>query len=163
MNGSASAPSSATRNGTRCAISPEMKATSRDSRSSLATMTGQRGLARRVQRRPELRPAEQRIAALAALGLDVLGEDGDALCLGEPGDRHPLRLDAEPGAPLGARRDAVVGDRPVHVAGHRGSRTDCKPHGVIAAGALPIAPESVRLASSTMIRGENDDEEVCRA
>src|SRR5215216_6527042 len=39
MNGSASRPSSATMNGTRCAISPETNATSRDSRSSLATRT----------------------------------------------------------------------------------------------------------------------------
>ena len=41
MIGSASAPSSATMNGTRCAIRPAMKATSRESRSSLATMIGQ--------------------------------------------------------------------------------------------------------------------------
>jgi hypothetical protein len=40
MNGSVSAPSSDTMNGTLCAISPEMKCTSRDSRSSLDTMTG---------------------------------------------------------------------------------------------------------------------------
>src|SRR5271165_1771825 len=39
MNGSASAPSSATMNGTRCAIRPEMNATSRDRRHSLATTT----------------------------------------------------------------------------------------------------------------------------
>lgn len=36
MKGSAPAPSSATTNGTRCANRPETKATSRDSRSSLA-------------------------------------------------------------------------------------------------------------------------------
>ena len=39
INGSASRPSSATMNGTRCAIRPATKATSRDSRSSLATTT----------------------------------------------------------------------------------------------------------------------------
>src|SRR4051812_45481953 len=39
MNGSQSAPSSATTNGTCCAISPEINATSRDSRSSFATST----------------------------------------------------------------------------------------------------------------------------
>jgi hypothetical protein len=35
MNGSASTPSSATMNGTRCAIRPDTKATSRDTRSKL--------------------------------------------------------------------------------------------------------------------------------
>src|SRR6476659_10148598 len=40
MNGSASAPSSATMNGTRCAIRAAMKATSRERRSSLATRIG---------------------------------------------------------------------------------------------------------------------------
>jgi hypothetical protein len=39
MNGSASRPSSATMNGTRWAIRPTTKATSRESRSSLATTT----------------------------------------------------------------------------------------------------------------------------
>jgi hypothetical protein len=39
MKGSASRPSSATMNGTRCAISPATKATSRDRRSSLETRT----------------------------------------------------------------------------------------------------------------------------
>ena len=41
MNGYTSAPNSATRNGTRCTMSPAMKCTSRDNRSSLATSTGQ--------------------------------------------------------------------------------------------------------------------------
>jgi hypothetical protein len=40
--GSTSGPSSATRKGTRCAIRPEMKCTSRERRSSLATATEQR-------------------------------------------------------------------------------------------------------------------------
>lgn len=40
MNGSASAPSSAATKGTHCAIRPEMKATSRERRSSFATTTG---------------------------------------------------------------------------------------------------------------------------
>ena len=39
MNGSASRPSSATIKGTRCAIRPDTKATSRDSRSSFETRT----------------------------------------------------------------------------------------------------------------------------
>jgi hypothetical protein len=39
INGSASRPSSATMKGTRCAIRPATKATSRESRSSLATTT----------------------------------------------------------------------------------------------------------------------------
>jgi hypothetical protein len=42
MSGSASGGRTATRNGTRCAIRPEMKCTSRDRRSSLATITGPR-------------------------------------------------------------------------------------------------------------------------
>jgi hypothetical protein len=40
MNGSASAPYSVTMNGTRCAIKPEIDATSRDKRQSFATTTG---------------------------------------------------------------------------------------------------------------------------
>ncbi len=45
-NGSTSALSSATRKGTRCAMRPETKWTSRLSRSGLATATGQRGRAK---------------------------------------------------------------------------------------------------------------------
>ena len=40
MKGSASAPSSATMNGTFCVMGPGFEATSRDNRSNLATMTG---------------------------------------------------------------------------------------------------------------------------
>ena len=39
MNGSTLRPSAQTMNGTRCAIRPAMNATSRDSRSNLATAT----------------------------------------------------------------------------------------------------------------------------
>jgi len=48
-NGSTSEPSSATKNGTRWAMRPEMKCTSRDSRSNLATGTEQCSCAIRVR------------------------------------------------------------------------------------------------------------------
>ena len=68
-------------------------------------------LARRVERRPELWPAQQRVAAPTALGLYVLGDDADVLRLGEPQNPRALRLDAKTRSALGTRRHAVVGDR----------------------------------------------------
>ena len=75
------------------------------------------------ERCPWLRPPHQRVAALATLRLDLLGDDGDVFGLGEPGDCLSLRLDPEPRPALGPRRDAVVGDRPVHP----GLHTNCEP------------------------------------
>ena len=95
MNGSASRPSSATMNGTRCAIRPDTNATSRESRSSLETRTQHLAVRAGAERGCELRPPIERVGALAGFGLDVLGDDGDALGLGEAGDGRALRLDAE--------------------------------------------------------------------
>ena len=57
-------------NGTFCVISPEMKWTSRDRRSSLATMTARLVEPRVLDGGLEPRAALQRISALA--GLDLL-------------------------------------------------------------------------------------------
>jgi hypothetical protein len=88
MNGSASAPSPATTNGTRRAIWPAMKATSCESRSSLDTSTGHLACG-------ELRSAFQRVGALGRLGLDELGEDAAFFTFGEAGDGLALGLDPQ--------------------------------------------------------------------
>jgi hypothetical protein len=80
-------------NGTRCAIRPEMNVTSRERRSSFATH--HRGLHR--QRLAQQRAALKRIAALARLHLDQLGNDFEALGFGEAGDGGLLRRCAEAG------------------------------------------------------------------
>ena len=95
MNGSASAPSSATMKGTRCAMSPAIKATSRESRSSLATMTGHFAGLARGKRRSELRSAVQGIGSLAGFRLDELGREFVALRLRKASDRGTLGLDTE--------------------------------------------------------------------
>jgi hypothetical protein len=74
MKGSASRPSSATMKGTRCAISPETKATSRESRSSLETRTLQRAL-RAAARAAASCGRRSRVGALAGFRLDVFGDD----------------------------------------------------------------------------------------
>ena len=51
----------------------------------------------------------QRVASLAALDLDELGRDLEALGGGEPGDGLALRLDPKTGAPL------LVGQSPVEI------------------------------------------------
>jgi hypothetical protein len=66
MNGSASTPSSATTKGIRCAISPEMQATSRQSRSSLLTRIGIGEGAGKGNRCREPRPPRRVTAAAPA-------------------------------------------------------------------------------------------------
>ena len=111
MNGSASQPSSAAMKGTLEAISPAMKATSRESRSSLATTMEQRDLLGSRQGCRELWPALQRIGAFASLDLDELARDSETLALAELDDRPTLRFQAQAGAPLPSGRHADVGDR----------------------------------------------------
>jgi hypothetical protein len=48
------------------------------------------------QRGGELRATIERVRALPRLDLDMLGDDFEALGLGEPGDGGALRLNAEP-------------------------------------------------------------------
>ena len=88
-------PSSATMNGTRCAIRPAMKATSRDRRSSLATTTGHFAVRRCRERGGKLRPAIQGVGSLARFDLDELGDLGEVFALCEPCDGGSLRLNAE--------------------------------------------------------------------
>ena len=68
------------------------------------------GLLRRLQRGLQLRPAVERIGALAGLDLGELGDDLEAFGLGEGGDGLALRFEAEAGAALLLGRDAVIGD-----------------------------------------------------
>ena len=89
MKGSASTPSSATMNGTRCAIRREMKATSRERRSSLATY-GALGGSRSSKGCGELRPAVQSVRALTALDLYELLKEGNAFRFGEAGSSRSL-------------------------------------------------------------------------
>jgi hypothetical protein len=81
------------------AIRPEMKATSRNRRSSFETITGHLAVRAASQRRRQLRPAIERVGALAGLRLDVFGDALELLGFGELGDGGALRLDPEPGGP----------------------------------------------------------------
>jgi Ca2+-binding RTX toxin-like protein len=56
-------------------------------------------------------------SAFAGLGLDELGDNGDLLGLGEPGDRRALGFDPEPGALLLLCGDTVVGNGAIHTKG----------------------------------------------
>ena len=96
MNGSASRPSSATMNGTRCAIRPGHERHIARKPVELGDQDGAFGGLGGSQRGGELRPPVEGVGALAGLGLDELGDDADALGLGEPGDGGALRLDAQP-------------------------------------------------------------------
>ena len=114
MKGSASAPSSATMNGTRCAISPAMKATSRESRSSLETITGhlaERPVAKAAARRGRRSSAS---APFAGFDLDVFGDDLDSLGFGEPRDCGFLGFDAKTRALLLLCGDTIVGNSALH-------------------------------------------------
>ena len=94
MNGSASAPNSATMNGVLWLIRPEMKWTSRLKRSSLATIIGGLELPGCGQGRRELRPAVERVSARPGLDLGERLQEVVALGLGEAGERGLLRLEA---------------------------------------------------------------------
>ena len=69
MNGSASAPSSATMNGVRWLMRPEMKCTSLDRRQSLATMIGHLSL--RAAARAALSCGRRSRASAPFAGLDL--------------------------------------------------------------------------------------------
>src|SRR5271165_4337076 len=58
----------------------------------------------------ELRAAVERVRTLARLDLDMLGDDLEALGLGEADDGGTLGVDAKPRAALLAGADPVVGD-----------------------------------------------------
>jgi hypothetical protein len=96
-------------NGTRCAISPAMKATSRDRPVELGhddrTLAGLAG----CERCRELRSPVQGVGSLAGLDLGELGQQGVTLGRGEPRDGGALCLDAEAGPALPGRGYAVVG------------------------------------------------------
>ena len=110
MNGSVSAPSSATMNGVLCVIRPEMKWTSLDSRSSLATMIGALSCRAAAKRRLELRTPLERVGSLASLNLAEGLRQVVAFNLGEAGERRHLGFEAETRCPLAGGRDPSVGD-----------------------------------------------------
>src|SRR5215216_4783965 len=96
MKGSASAPSSATMNGTRWATREATNATSRESRSSLATITGQRFARPVANAEASSGAAIDRIRTLAGLHFDELGRESEPFPFGEAGYGRTLGLDAEP-------------------------------------------------------------------
>ena len=64
-----------------------------------------------LQRSAQLRSALKSIAALTRLDLSELGQDLEALSLGERDDGAPLRLEAKAALALLRGGDAVVGDQ----------------------------------------------------
>src|SRR5215213_6259992 len=114
MKGSASRPSSATMNGTRCAIRPATNATSRESRSSFDTTTQHLALLAAARAAASCGRRSSASAPLPVSALDVLGDDLDILGFGEPGDRRALRLDPEPRALLLPSRDTIIGNSAIH-------------------------------------------------
>jgi hypothetical protein len=80
--------------GTCGAMSPAMNATSRDWRSSLATITGHLPVLP-TARRCELRAPLQGVGALAGLDLGKLGDEHVALGLRKACRGRPLGFDAE--------------------------------------------------------------------
>src|SRR4029077_3415947 len=80
MNGSMSAPSSATMNGTRCTMSPLMKWTSRESLSSFATATEH---LRFVESACQLRPKLERVRSLACLDFGKFSDNLEPVRLRE--------------------------------------------------------------------------------
>ena len=114
MKGSASRPSSATIKGTRCAISPETNATSRESLSSLEITTQHLALRGCRQGRGKLRPPIERIGAFAGFGLDKFPDDCDPLGFAEAGDGGALGFDAQARAMLLLRGDTKIGDCIAH-------------------------------------------------
>ena len=100
MNGPASRPSSATMKGTRCAISPDTNATSRESRSSLETSTLHLAGPRSSQRGCKLRPAIERVSPLPCFSFDELGNDRQVFGFSEADDRCSLGFHPEARAVL---------------------------------------------------------------
>ena len=92
-----------------------MNATSRREPVQLGDGDFALGLLRRLQRGLQLRPALQRVAALAGLDLGELGDDGEAFGGGEAGDSLALGFKAKTRAALLPGGHAVVGDERRHL------------------------------------------------
>ena len=98
--------------------------------SGVGTLTGLADAPRGGEGGSQLWPAIERVRALAALCLDELGRDLEALSLCKAGDSLALGVDPEAGLPLSLGGDAVVGDSRLHdqTAYHRlpfGGRRTC--------------------------------------
>src|SRR4051794_37828461 len=99
-------------NGTRCAIRPDANATSRESLSSLETVTLH--LATFAIDNAAASCGRRSSASAPCLGLDELSDDLDLLGLCEPHDGCTLRFYSEAGAVLLLCGDTIVGNRPFH-------------------------------------------------
>ena len=115
MNGSASRPSSATMKGTRWAIRPATKATSRERRSSLATTTLHFASLCGGQGGRQLRAPVQGVGPLPGFGFDEFGGYVEGFRSSKAVDCGPLGLDAQAGAMLALRRNPKICNRLLHV------------------------------------------------
>src|SRR5271166_5442044 len=114
-NGSTSAPSSATRNGTRCAMRPLMKCTSRERRSNFATTTGALPCRRASASAAESCGRRSRASApFPRLDLGELRDDLEALSLSEASDGCALGVETKAGLSLLASADLIIGDERLH-------------------------------------------------
>ena len=74
-------------------------------------------LTSRCQGGRELRAPIERVSALAGLGLDELGDEGEVLGFGEPLDGYSLGLDPKTRALLLPCGDTIVGNSAIHTKG----------------------------------------------
>src|SRR4051812_15919578 len=107
MNGSASRPSSATMNGTRCAIRPATKATSRESRSSFETRTQHLPWRAAASAAASCGHRSRASAPLPVSASTYSAMIADGLGFGKPLDGSSLRLDSKARALLLPYGDAV--------------------------------------------------------
>src|SRR6267142_1642555 len=115
MKGSASRPSSATMNGTRWAIRPATKATSRDRRVQLGNNYAALRRLCSGQRCGQLRAPVQGVRALTSFSFDKLSRNSEGFASGEVIDSGPLGIKAEAGAVLALRRNPKICNRLLHV------------------------------------------------
>jgi len=110
MNGSTIGPSPATTNGTWCRHEPADEMYIAAETIELRYQHRAFGPARCGERIGEFRPAVQGVGALAGLDLRALGDDLDALDLGEAADGFLLGLDPQPGAALARPAYPIICD-----------------------------------------------------
>src|SRR6267142_1124163 len=114
MKGSASVPSSATMKGTRCDMRPATNATSRDSRSNLATTTEHFCLRASANAAARLGRKLRASAPLPTFDLDELLHDRQTFYLCKALDCRSLRVEPQAGFALALRRHTVVGENVGH-------------------------------------------------
>ena len=114
MNGSASASSSATMNGTRCAIKAGDEGDITREPIELGNKHRAFRLPRRGQRCGKLGPSIERIGAFAGFDLGELREERDAFALRKSRDCRSLSLQAETRSTLALSGDSIVSDGTFH-------------------------------------------------